>query len=276
MRVPKIDAHHHLWEGPLPWMGSGMDILRRPHLPPEFEMEAKESGIGGSIVVQAQQGPEETSWLIGLARQHGIIKGVVGWADLKDPGVCGLLEGYVVSPAFRGVREITQGEPPDKYLTNNDFNRGVDTLKGLGITYDILIYHDQLATATGFVDRHPNQTFILDHIGKPDIRSGRIRPWMEQLKEIAKRPNVFCKLSGLVTESGEDWNASLLEPYMDAALGAFGSQRLMFGSDWPVCRLRCEYKKWHDTAAAYLSRLSLDEQTAIFGGNAIKAYGLRI
>jgi L-fuconolactonase len=253
-----------------------MSVLRRDYLPEDLRREATAVGIDGVVSVQARQTLAETDWLLELAEQNAdFIRGIVGWVPLVSETVARDLSRYAGRSKLKAVRHVLQDEPDDDYMLRDDFNRGVALLKDFGLRYDILIFERHLPQAIRLVDRHPTQTFILDHIAKPRVRDGVISPWRENLKELARRPNVYCKLSGVVTEADHrNWTPQQLRPYMDVAMEAFGSRRLMFGSDWPVCLLACGYRRWHQIAREFVSKLTPDEQDRIFELTAIEAYGL--
>jgi L-fuconolactonase len=263
----KIDAHHHFWKyhpAEYGWIGDAMACLRRDFLPADLQEEMRAAGIDGAISVQARQSLDETRWLLELADKHDWIKGVVGWLPLADPN-CEL----PAHPKLKGVRHVVQAEPHG-FLDDEAFHRGIARLNGL--VYDILIVERQLPEAIRFVDRHPNQVFVLDHIAKPKIKSNELAPWRENIRELARRANVFCKVSGLVTEADyRQWTEAQLRPYFDVVLEAFGPRRLMFGSDWPVCLVACEYGRW----ARIVAGLSQSEQAHIMGCTATAVYQLR-
>lgn len=274
-----IDAHHHLWtfdQDRLPWIGEGMAVLRRDYLAPDLEAVLAGTGVDRTILVHAQQRIDETAWMLDVARSSPRIAGVVGWVPLTDPGVDDTLGALAADPRFRGVRHIVHDEPDDDYLLRDDFNGGVARLRGHGLVYDVLIFAKHLPQAVAFVDRHPDQPFVVDHLAKPRIRAGAFdHEWADGLRRLGERPQVTCKLSGMVTEVRDAaWTPALLQPYVDVALEAFGPSRLMFGTDWPVCRLRCEYGTWVDTVRAFVGPLSADERAAILGGTAARIYGL--
>jgi len=247
-----IDSHHHFWKysaAEYGWLGDkpgdDMAALRRDFLPPDLRAVLTACGVDAAVSVQARQSLEETNWLLDMAECHDFIRGVVGWVPLADPGVAGILEQLATRKKLKGVRHIVQGEPDDRFLLRDDFNRGINALAAYDLVYDILIYERQLPAAIEFVDRHPNQRFVLDHIAKPRIRDGVISPWRENMRELARRENVYCKISGVATEADfRNWTAAQLRPYIDAALGAFGPKRVMFGSDWPVCLAAIPYMDW--------------------------------
>jgi L-fuconolactonase len=274
-----IDAHHHLWafdQERLPWIGPGLTVLRRDYLAPDLEAALAGTGVGRTILVHAQQRVDETTWMLDVARRSPRIAGVVGWVPLTDPAVDDTLAALAGDRLLRGVRHIVHDEPDDDYLLREDFNRGVARLRSHGLVYDVLIFARHLPQAIAFVDRHPDQPFVVDHVAKPAIRAGAFdRGWADGIRRLAERPHVTCKLSGMVTEVRDAaWTPSLLQPYVDVALDAFGPDRLLFGTDWPVCRLRCEYGEWVEVVRGFVAPLSADEQAAILGGNAARVYGL--
>ena len=273
-----IDSHHHFWQyGPeqYGWISESMGVLRRDFLPDELLREATAAGVEGVVSVQARQTLGETRWLLELASQHDFIRGVVGWAPLADPDVAGQLELLAAAEKLKAIRHVVQDEPDDDFILGEDFNRGVAELRRFGLRYDILIFERHLPQATKFVDRHPNQVFVLDHVAKPRVRDGEMSPWRENLQELARRENVYCKLSGLVTEADwVRWSPSQLQPYVDVALEAFGPSRLMFGSDWPVCLLAAGYRDWVEIVTQMTSVLSPAEQRRVLGETAIEAYNL--
>jgi L-fuconolactonase len=278
MSAPRIDAHHHFWHylrEEYPWMSDRMDVIRRDFLPDDLAAVLTTAGIDGTVAVQARQTLEETRWLLDLADRHNFMRGVVGWVPLVEGSVGRELEILAHRPKLRAVRHVLHDEPDDFYMLRDDFNRGIALLKDFGLGYDLLIFERHLPQTIEFVDRHPAQVFVVDHIAKPRIREGAISPWRENLEELAKRPNVFCKLSGMVTEADwRSWTISQLRPYAEAALEIFGPPRLMFGSDWPVVLVAAEYNRWVQTVRAMISGLSESEQARILGGTAMEAYRL--
>lgn len=273
----RIDAHHHFWRyspAEYGWIDDSMAAIRRDFLPYDLAAEIGGAGVDGVISVQACQTLSETEWLLTMAEAHPWIRGVVGWAPLADPKAPGLLEGLAANPRLLGVRHVLQAEA-DAYMDRADFNAGLAQLHRLQLAYDILIYHQQLPAAIRLVDRHPDQVFVLDHIAKPDIRGGALQPWARDLAELARRRHVFCKLSGVVTEVDyASWSYEQILPYMETALATFGPERMMFGSDWPVCRVATTYAAWVRTAERFAASLSADEQRAVFAETAVRAYRL--
>jgi L-fuconolactonase len=274
-RTPRVDAHHHLWHYDTErfgWINDQMTALRRDFGPDDLVPLMEASGIDAAITVQAQQNVEETDWLLDLAEATPAIWGVVGWLPLMDDAVSERLDKLSERAALVGLREIVQTEAAG-FLDREDFNRGIAELTRRDLTYDILIRRDQLEEATRFVDRHPNQRFVLDHLAKPNIAGAEIEPWRTQLFDLAQRKNVWCKVSGMVTEADwSRWTLDDLRPYLDAAAEAFGVERLMAGSDWPVCLVAASYATWWETLDAYLARFSDEERTRILGLNALGFY----
>ncbi|MGH9339997.1 MAG: amidohydrolase family protein [Acidobacteriota bacterium] len=275
----KIDSHQHFWiyePAEYPWMSESMSVIRRNFLPPDLHPEITAADIEGVVTVQARPSLDETRWLLELAAEHDFIKGVVGWVPLISPQVGRDLETFAQDPHLKGVRHILHDEPDADYMLRPAFNHGLELLKRFGLIYDILIFERHFPQTIRFVDRHPAQVFVVDHVAKPLIKKGVLSPWREHMQELARRENVYCKLSGMVTEA--DWSAwkeEDLAPYFEVALEAFGPQRLLFGSDWPVCLLACGYQRWHQTAHRLASSLSESEQQQIFGVTAGRAYNIR-
>jgi len=203
------------------------------------------------------------------------VRGVVGWLPLADPNVAALLDQYATQPKLRGLRHAIAAEADPDFMFRDDFNRGLGLLQSHGLRFDLLLVPGNLSRAPSFVDRHPNQVFVLDHLAKPFVKAHQLEPWRKDFSELARRPNVYCKVSGLVNEADlHDWTASDLQPYLDVALEAFTPRRLLFGSDWPMCLLATTYQGWFATARQWLAKLSVAEQSRILGETAIEAYGL--
>jgi L-fuconolactonase len=273
-----IDAHHHLWkysDAEYGWISPEMRVIRRDFLPADLEPILHHFGIEGSVAVQARQTLEETAWLLELAAKNAFLRGVVGWVPLiEGDEVARHLQRFAGQPKFRGVRHVVQDETDPRYILRADFNQGIRALLEFKLRYDVLIYERHLPAAIEFVDRHPKQVFILDHIAKPRIKEKILAPWDRNIRELAKRPNVYCKLSGMVTEAGPNWTPQTLAPYIETVLGAFGPKRVMFGSDWPVMLLAADYERWYRTVSMAIARFSKAEQERIMGGTATEAYGL--
>ena len=273
-----IDAHHHLWhysEVEYPWMSVQMQALRRDFSVHDLAAEAKAFGVTGTIAVQARQSVEESEWLLAVAQSSPLVKGVVGWAPLIDRNVTEWLDKWKSNPLLKGVRHVLHDEADDEYMLRPDFNAGIRALMSYGLRYDLLIFERHLPQTISFVDQHPNQVFVLDHIAKPRIREGVLEPWRTNISRLAERPHIFCKLSGMATEANwDDWNSDTLKPYFDYVLEAFGPSRIMFGSDWPVLNLAGSYPAWVEIVDQWLSNLSKTEANAIRRDTAIRAYGL--
>ena len=253
-----------------------MSVLRRDFLVSNLLAETQANHVSGVISVQARQIEEETRWLLSMASNHDWILGVVGWLPLQSPNVRESMERFRHEAKLCGLRHVVQDEQDDGFLDRPEFNNGIRLMLEFGWTYDLLIYAKQLPFAVPFVDRHPDQTFVLDHIAKPTIQSGLPDDnWDRDLRELAKRPNVFCKFSGVVTEvRDQEWTSSQIEPYWNTAIEAFGPNRLMFGTDWPVCLLKASYTRWVTTVATFASKLSFSEQNKFWRENAMRAYHL--
>src|SRR5678815_4548987 len=272
-----IDSHLHLWRyDPVEygWIDGTMSALRRDFLPPDADAVMKRAGVHGCVAVQARQTLEETRWLLELADANPFIAGVVGWIDLQSDEADAQIEAFARHPRLVGVRHIVQSEADD-FLERPQFRRGVSWLARAGLSYDILVYARQLPAAVSFAAALPDQHFVLDHLGKPDIRHGEYRAWRTALDRLAALPHVWCKLSGLVTEADwRNWTHGMLRPYMDAALDAFGPSRVMMGSDWPVCTVAASYSEVLDLFDAAIGEYSADEQAQILGGTARRFWNL--
>jgi len=273
----RLDAHQHFWkydETQYPWIPKGSP-LHRDWLPRDLAAEQAKAGLHGSIAVQARQTIEESRWLLNLSDESSLIHGVVGWVDLRSEKVERDLADLVRHPKFVGVRHVVQDEPEDDFMLQPAFLRGIEALRQFGLVYDLLIYPRQLAATIELVQTFPEQPFVLDHIAKPLIKAGTLDPWREQIRELAKAPNVTCKISGMVTEADHQrWRPEDLRPYLDTVFEAFGTDRLMFGSDWPVCLLAASYQQVTNHIEDYTSSLPQSAREAIFGLNAARTYGI--
>jgi L-fuconolactonase len=274
----KIDSHHHFWNyDPVEysWMNEDMDVLKRDFGPSDLKKEINAAEIDGVVSVQASQSLGETDALLEHALVEEFVRGVVGWFPLAEDNVAEIIEPYADNALLKGVRHVVQDEPDDRFILGEAFNRGVSCLEEFGLVYDILIYERQLAPSIEFVDRHPDLVFVLDHVAKPRIGDNVMEPWAALMKQMAERPNVSCKLSGMATEGNwENWTEEQLVSYMEVALDAFGPNRMMFGSDWPVALLAIDYQRWVGIVRQFISTLSVDEQAAVEGGTACRVYGL--
>jgi L-fuconolactonase len=270
----KIDAHQHFWRydpARHDWITPEMRVLQRDWLPEHLRPELSAAGIDATVAVQADSSEQETDFLLDLARTSSEIAGVVGWVDLTAAGIRDRLEYFAQFKKLKGFRHVAQSEADDCFLIRDDFLRGIQGLEAYRFTYDILIYPRQLPAAAELVKRFPRQLFVVDHMAKPLIKTGEIEPWAAFIRKIAEHDNVFCKLSGLVTEaSGTGWVASDFAPYLDLVFEVFGSDRLMFGSDWPVCLLAASYTQVTQLIANYAA----SDHDRIFGLNAARFYGL--
>jgi len=278
MTRPRIDAHQHFWSfvpEHYSWIGADMNPLRRDFTPSDLEPELARTGIDGTIAVEARGHLDETNHLLAIAALSPFVRGVVGWLPLTEPHVQALVEQYAAQPKLKGLRHWLGAADDVDSMSSEALHQGVSLLTTAGLSYDLMIWPPQLGAVARFVDRHPHQVFILDHFAKPYIKARQLDPWRQELLELARRPNVFCKLSGLTTEADhERWSIDDLRPYFDTALDAFGPKRLLFGSDWPVCTLATSYARWVETVTQLVSRLSPDESGAILGGTASEAYSL--
>jgi L-fuconolactonase len=273
----RVDAHHHLWHyDPVDygWIDDSMRPLQRDFLPLDLAHVAAAAQVDATIAVQARQSLEETYWLIALAETSLLIRGVVGWAPIASPDFPDLLPTLLTYPRLKGLRHVVQAEP-NGFLDDPAFNAGIAALTPTGLVYDILIFARQLEEATRFVDRHPHQSFVLDHIAKPDIKHDGFAFWFKAIRELALRPNVTCKLSGMVTEADwATWTPTQLQPYFDTVLEAFTPARLMAGTDWPVLTVACTYTQWWNTLDTWLAPLTPTERAQIEGETAASIYNL--
>jgi L-fuconolactonase len=275
----RIDTHQHFWSySPenYAWMGPSMRPIQRNFAPEDLAPELAASGIGGTVLVEARGHLEEMENLLSIAARTDFVRGVVGWLPLTDLGVEALLEQHAAaSPKLKGIRHWLGADTDLEYMFGKAIQRGLALLEPKRLSFDLMLWPPQLAVAPLFVDRHPQQVFVLDHLAKPYIRAGELEPWRRQIRELARRPNVYCKVSGLATEADwSHWTAGDLEPFLHTALEAFTPRRLMFGSDWPVCTLATSYARWAQTVGDWVQKLSVDEQARILGGTAAEVYRL--
>jgi L-fuconolactonase len=265
----RLDAHQHFWKySPVDfgWINDNMAALRRDFLPQDLQPLLAAEGFDGSIAVQARQSLEETRWLLELAAHNDIVKGVVGWVDLRSPDRSAQLHQFAQNQKLVGVRHLVQDEPDNDFMLRSDFRRGIARLREYDLAYDILIFPRQLPAAIQLVREFPDQRFVLDHIAKPLIAEGRMDPWDRNIKELAKSENVSCKLSGMVSEARwHDWKPVDFRPYLDVVLNTFSPARLMIGSDWPVCSAQATYSRTMALVRDYIGALTLDEQQSILG-----------
>ena len=276
----RLDSHQHFWtysESEYDWIDERMSRIRRDFAPGDLEPILRRNGFDGSVAVQVRQSLEETEYLLGLADDHDFIRGVVGWVDLRSPAARRDLERFSEHVRFRGVRHIVQAEPDARFLLRDDFLQGVELLRDLDLTYDILVYHRHLPVVVDFVARFPEHRLVLDHIGKPAIAKRELEPWASSIRKLGKFENLYCKVSGMVTEA--DWSAwkrSDFGLYTEIVLESFGPRRLLFGSDWPVATLAASYEEVVAIVADFLEPLSSSEKDAVLGGNAVDFYRLEV
>ena len=274
----KIDSHQHFWRysaREYGWIDDSMAALRRDFLPGDLRSEMRRASIDACIAVQARQTLEETRWLLELAEANPFVAGVIGWVDLQSDDAAAQLARFSSHPKLLGVRHIVQSEPDDRFMLRPAFCQGISLLADCDLTYDILIYPRHLRTAAELVSRFPHQRFVLDHLAKPDIRSGELREWDAGIRELARFPLVFCKLSGLVTEADWGrWAPDDIRPYLDVAFDAFGGRRLLIGSDWPVCTVAADYARTMSVVEGYLAHRPAHEHAAVMGGNAERLWHL--
>lgn len=274
-----IDSHQHFWlydPSRHAWITDEMSSIRRHFLPDHYEFECSANGVDASVVVQVDQAESETIFLLDLAERFPRIAGVVGWVDLRSPQVEERLQHFSQFKKLRGFRHIAQAESDDRFLVQPAFLVGVAQLRKFNFTYDILVYPKQLPAAIELASRFPQQPFVLDHLAKPFIKTRTLEPWASHIKSLAQNPNVFCKLSGLVTEADwRNWEPDDFRPYLDVVFAAFGPERLMFGSDWPVCLVAASYAKVKQLIETYVNANTPQNTGKIFGANAIRFYGLK-
>jgi L-fuconolactonase len=275
----QVDAHQHFWrydQSEYGWIDDSMAALRRDFLPADLKPELERSGFQGCVAVQARQTPEETRWLLELAEQNPFILGVVGWVDLRSARLGFELQALARHSKLVGLRHIVQSEPDDRFLLQPEFLCGISMLEEFDLAYDILIYGKHLPVAAEFVARFPRQRFVLDHLAKPPIKSGAVDAWARGIRELASFANVYCKLSGLVTEADwQAWKPEDVRPYLNVAFECFGPGRLMIGSDWPVCTVAGRYSRVMDLVRDYLGRYAAEERDAVLGGNAARFWRLK-
>jgi L-fucono-1,5-lactonase len=275
----RIDSHQHFWKYNAvrhSWITDEMSMLKRDFLPEDLDQERSSCGIDATIAVQADQSEDETLFLLQLAERNCSIAGVVGWIDLCSPHAAKRMKFFARFEKLRGFRHIAQEEHDARFLVRPDFVRGIACLRQFGFTYDILIYPEQLPAARELVARFPQQPFVIDHLAKPEIKTKSRSGWAALMHNIGAKPNVYCKLSGLVTEADwHHWKKEDFRPYLDVVFDAFGPRRLMFGSDWPVCLLAASYSKVLQIIEEYVQDYSVDIKEKIFGDNAAQFYRLK-
>ena len=276
--MARIDSHQHFWQyNPQKhgWITDDMKVIQRDFLPSDLQPILQKNNIDGCISVQADQTETETEFLLELSDNHDFIKGIVGWVDLQVANIDERLVYYNQFKKLKGFRHIVQSETDSEFMLRPKFKNGIIALSLYDFTYDILIYHYQLEQAIQFVALFPNQKFVLDHLGKPDIKSGEYALWQTNIKKLALHQNVFCKISGMITEGEwDDWKPSDFTVYLDIIVKAFGTDRLMYGSDFPVCTLAATYEEQLNIITAYFSTFTNLEKQKIMGDNALKFYGI--
>lgn len=272
-----IDAHQHFWNyDPVrhDWIGEDMKIIRRDFQPMDLKEVYAKNGVSACVAVQADQSEAETEMLLAYAKAHDFIKGVVGWVDLRGEELDDKLSYYSFFPKLKGFRHVLQNEEPS-FMLDPAFLRGIGLLQKFDLTYDILIFPRHLDAAIEMVGQFPEQRFVVDHLAKPLIKKGEIREWKEKMKVLSTHPHLYCKISGMVTEADWDnWKSDDLHPYLEAVTEIFGPDRLMFGSDWPVCLVASSYDKWLGIVRKFFSSFSPVDQAKIFGGNVNSFYRL--
>lgn len=277
--MARIDAHQHFWKyDPVrdAWINADMHKIQRDFLPGDLAPILKKNGIDGTIAVQADQSEEENEFLLGLAQKNDFIKGVVGWIDFRAPNADERLSHYKAFPKMKGFRHVLQGEKDRAYMLLPDFKKGISLLEKYGYTYDILIYPDQLEYALAFCQAFPAQPFIIDHLAKPAIKTDGLLPWKKEITKFRDQEHVLCKVSGIITEADwQNWSAVDIYPYLDVVVNTFGTGRLVYGSDWPVCLVAGEYTRMKQLIVQYFDGFSTAEKEAIFGGNAERFYNLQ-
>lgn len=276
--MDKIDSHQHFWVfDPVRdnWINDEMVVLKNDFLPAQLLPVLQKNGIDGCVAVQASQTDDETMFLLEMAAENPFIKGVVGWVDLKADDIEEQLQAYGQYNQLKGFRHILQSEPDMQYMLQPAFQNGIAALQKYGYTYDILIYPEHLPYAAQLVSGFPDQKFVVDHMAKPPIKTKEIKDWQNDIESLAKHQNVYCKISGMLTEANwAHWEVADFTPYLDVVLNAFGANRIMFGSDWPVCLLAGAYKGTMQVMHNFIEKLSAIEQELFFGGNAVSFYNL--
>ncbi len=278
MKTDRIDSHQHFWQydpARHVWMNEDMGLLKTDFLPPALLPHLQNSNLDGCVAVQADQSEAENTFLLGLANQYPFIKGIIGWVDLQAEDLDDRLAYYQAFPTLKGFRHVLHDEPQRDFMLRPAFRRGLSKLARFGYTYDLLIFVDQLAYTLELVEAFPNQPFVIDHMAKPYIRQQTRGEWVTYMTKLAAYENVACKISGLVTEADwANWKSADFTPYLDTVVEAFGTDRIMYGSDWPVCTLAGSYGAVYKLVADYFAGFSEPEQNKFFGGNAARFYSL--
>ena len=274
-----IDAHHHFWKykpEEYGWIDDTMSVLKQDYLPEDLELVLQKTNTSGTVVVQARQSMDETRWLLEMASKHSFIKGVVGWLDLRSPVLEQQLKELASHPKLVGLRHVIHDEPDDDFMLGLDFMKGIAQLEAYELSYDLLLFPRHLTRAVKLARTFPNQRFVLDHLGKPDIKAGKMEPWKNDIATLEGYPNVWCKLSGMVTEADhKQWHYKDLLPYMEVVLNAFGPDWIMLGSDWPVCRLAGEYSAVMSVVMKFIEPLNKADKEKLLHQNAVDCYQLK-
>ena len=274
----RVDAHQHFWQFDPErdsWINDDMIVIQKDFMPEDLQSLLTENGFDGCIAVEAHQSEEQTTFLVSLAEQTLFIKGVIGWVDLQAEDISERLRYFSQYKIIKGFRHALQSEPQRDLMLSPDFIRGIAALKEFDFTYDILIFTDQLLYSKNLVAQFPEQKFVIDHLAKPCIKKKEIKEWTLDIESVARLPNVYCKVSGIVTEADwQAWQKNDFRPYIDVVVENFGIDRIMFGSDWPVCLVAASYKEVADIVKDYFSTFSVDEQQKVFGDNAVAFYSL--
>ena len=274
-----IDSHQHFWNyepEKHSWIDDEMSVIRRDFLSDDLQKVFKENGVDACVAVQADQTTEETDFLISIAENNNFIKGVVGWVDLRSESIEEDLLKYKKYDVVKGFRHVVQGEQDHNFMLRSEFIRGIELLGKYDLCYDILIFPHQLGATLELVKKFPNQKFVIDHIAKPYIKDGFFEGWAFMMREIAKYQNVYCKISGMITEADyKTWTPEQVHPYMNLVFESFGASRVMYGSDWPVCLVAGNYSQVKTLVTDFITDLSQEQQNAIMGGNAAKFYNLK-
>ena len=278
LRMLRIDSHQHFWNydpEKFDWITEEMSLIKKDFLPPDLKPVLQQNNFDGCVTIQVQQSEEENDYLLSTTKDHDFIKGIVGWTDLQSKKIEERLTYLKSFKKLKGFRHILQGEKKRDLMLSPEFRNGISFLNKYDFSYDILIFPDQLVFARELVKQFPDQRFVIDHLAKPYIKDGKIEEWEKDIKAISSFENVYCKISGMVTEADwKNWKPRDFSPYLDAVVKSFGTNRIMYGSDWPVCLVAASYQQQLNIVTEYFSSFSKSDQEAVFGGNAIKFYNL--
>lgn len=278
LRMLRIDSHQHFWNydpEKFDWITEEMSLIRKDFLPPDLKPVLQQNNFDGCVTIQVQQSEEENDYLLSTTKDHDFIKGIVGWTDLQSKNIEERLTYLKSFKKLKGFRHILQGETKRDLMLSPQFKNGISFLNKYDFSYDILIFPDQLVFARELVKEFPDQRFVIDHLAKPYIKDGKIEEWENDMKAVSSFENVYCKISGMVTEADwKNWKPGDFSPYLDVVVKSFGTNRIMYGSDWPVCLVAASYQQQLNIVTEYFSSFSKSEQEAVFGGNAIKFYNL--